>query len=65
MGVTSVIKGFTDKYDVDKLVYFEEFNDINDALHREKCIKKWNRAWKLSLIEQYNPQWNDLYETII
>jgi putative endonuclease len=50
---------------IDKLVYFEEFNDINDALHREKCIKKWNRAWKLSLIEQYNPQWNDLYETII
>lgn len=54
------IEGFTKKYKIDKLVYFEEYSDIKDAIHREKCLKKWNRAWKLKLIEKDNPNWNDL-----
>ncbi len=55
---------FTKKYGVDKLVYFEQFGDIGDAIHREKCIKKWNRAWKLRLIEKDNPSWSDLYDKL-
>ena len=43
------------------LVYFEEYADIRDAITREKQLKKWNRAWKIRLIEKMNPQWNDLY----
>ena len=58
------IKGFTSQYNVDKLVYFEIHDDIRGAILREKCIKKWNRKWKLQLIEDQNPQWNDLYFTL-
>lgn len=61
----SLIDGFTKKYSVNKLVYAEEFNYINEAIHREKCIKKWNRTWKLELINGKNPQWEDLYETML
>ncbi len=57
-------KGFTSRYDVDKLVFFEEFNDITDAIHREKCIKRWNRGWKTKLIYETNPEWEDLYQNI-
>ncbi|MFZ5982426.1 MAG: GIY-YIG nuclease family protein [Patescibacteria group bacterium] len=57
--------GFTKKYGVDKLVYYDQTNDINSALAREKAIKKWNRAWKIKLIEKENPNWNDLYFNII
>jgi putative endonuclease len=53
--------GFTRKYEVTKLVHFEEFSAVEEAIHREKCIKKWNRRWKLRLIEENNPQWEDLY----
>ena len=56
-----LIDGFTKKYDINKLIYTEEFNDVYAAIYREKCIKKWNRSWKLKLIEQYNPEWEDLY----
>ena len=56
-----LMPGFTKKYDVTKLVHIEEFAAIEEAIHREKCIKKWNRQWKLRLIEENNPQWNDLY----
>ena len=59
-----LVEGFTKKYAVDKLVYTEEFNDINNAISREKTIKKWNRAWKLRLIEQQNPEWKDLYDLL-
>jgi len=59
------VSGFTEKYNVSKLVYVEEFDNINEALHREKCIKKWNRKWKLRIIEEQNPDWNDLYENIL
>lgn len=57
------IDGFTKKYNLFLLVYIEEFQNIKDAIYREKCIKKWNRSWKLKLIEEQNPSWKDLYET--
>ncbi len=55
-----LIKGFSSKYSLDKLVYFEETGDIQSALNREKQLKKWNRSWKIELIERYNPEWKDL-----
>ena len=55
------VAGFTKKYNVDKLVYYEAFTGILDAIQREKQMKKWNRAWKIQLIEQSNPTWKDLY----
>ena len=57
------IGGFTKKYEVDKLVYAESFQYVQEAIWREKCIKKWNRGWKIRLIESDNPQWKDLTET--
>jgi len=57
--------GFCKKYDVKQLVYFEQHNTAESAITREKQIKKWNRAWKLKLIEKDNPQWNDLYDLIL
>ena len=58
------VEGFTQKYDVSKLVYFEQTSDVHSALARERQLKKWNRAWKINLIEKNNPQWKDLYETL-
>ena len=55
-----VVEGFTKEYSIDKLVYYETTNDINSALLREKQLKKWNRQWKLELIEKENPDWIDL-----
>ena len=55
------IKGFTQKYKVHQLVYFEEGSDIRDAIEAEKRIKKWSRKAKLELIEKRNPYWHDLY----
>jgi putative endonuclease len=57
-------EGFTKKHEVHKLVYFEQFDDIENAIRREKRLKKWNRAWKVRLIEQLNPNWDDLYPSI-
>jgi putative endonuclease len=57
-------EGFTKRYDVERLVYFECFADIENAIRREKRLKKWTRAWKISLIEKENPNWNDLYAGI-
>ena len=62
---TKIVKGFTEKYGVDKLVYTEEYDDVNDAIHREKCLKKWNRSWKIRLIEEVNPEWKDLSECLL
>jgi len=61
----NLVKGFTSKYNVHRLVYYEETNDIDVALNREKQLKKWRRKWKLELIEKMNPEWRDLYEEII
>jgi putative endonuclease len=57
---SNAIEGFTKEHSVHILVYYENFNDIQTALAREKQIKKWNRAWKLNLIEKDNPEWRDL-----
>jgi putative endonuclease len=54
------ITGFTQKYNVTKLIYYEQYFDIRIAIEREKCIKRWKRQWKLNLIEKYNPHWEDL-----
>ncbi|MCE5321682.1 GIY-YIG nuclease family protein [bacterium] len=54
------LEGFTKKYNVNMLVYFDQTSDVNAAIAREKQIKKWNRAWKLQLIESMNPNWDDL-----
>jgi len=58
---TEIVKGFTSKYNVKHLVYYECTEDIQSALAREKAMKKWNRKWKLNLIESVNPEWRDLY----
>ena len=60
-----VADGFTKKYGVNKLVYYEETTDVNSAIAREKQLKNWQRKWKLELIEKFNPQWEDLYHKII
>ncbi|TET46906.1 GIY-YIG nuclease family protein [candidate division TA06 bacterium] len=59
-----IIEGFTKKYGVHLLVYYELHDDIISAITREKQIKKWNRAWKLELIERKNPDWRDLWEEL-
>jgi putative endonuclease len=53
--------GFTQRYSIHRLVYYEGYADIYAAIQREKRIKKWNRAWKIRLIEKHNPTWKDLY----
>jgi putative endonuclease len=60
-----VVKGFTQKYNVDKLVYFEQYSDPENAIKREKRLKKYNRKWKLELIEKENPEWRDLYTELV
>jgi putative endonuclease len=57
--------GFTKRYDVKSLVYFEPHETITTALQREKNIKHWSREWKIDLIVGYNPDWRDLYEEIV
>ena len=60
-----VVKGFTDRYNVDKLVHYEVFQDELNAIHREKILKNWHRQWKINLIQKGNPNWIDLYNEII
>jgi putative endonuclease len=60
-----VVEGFTKKYGVHRLVYYELHDDMENAIIREKRLKKWNRAWKLRLIEETNVDWKDLYESIL
>ena len=55
---SKLIESFTEKYDVARLVYFEQFDDPENAIKREKRLKKWNRAWKIRLIEELNPNWD-------
>ena len=59
-----VFEGFTKKYGVHTLVYYEMHASMAEAIQREKQLKKWNRAWKLALIEEANPQWHDLWPEI-
>jgi putative endonuclease len=58
------VDGFTKRYGVHMLVHAEPFHDITVAIKREKQLKKWNRAWKIALIEKGNPNWKDLYQTL-
>jgi len=60
-----LVQGFTKRYGVHRLVYYELHEDMVSAIKREKQMKKWNRAWKLELIEKQNPGWRDLWEGII
>jgi putative endonuclease len=55
-----LVQGFTEKYNVNKLVYFEETGDVNSALAREKQLKNWHREWKINLISDFNPDWKDI-----
>ena len=59
-----VVKGFTERYGVSRLVYFEPFGDVRVAIQREKQLKRWTRTWKVQLIEGKNPNWEDLYPSI-
>ena len=61
---SNFVDGFTKKYGVKRLVYFEQYDDIENAIRREKRLKQWNRAWKVRLIESVNPNWDDLYPGI-
>ena len=61
---SKLIESFTEKHDVVKLVYFEQFDDPENAIKREKRLKKWNRDCKIRLIEKHNPNWDDLYPGI-
>jgi len=60
-----IIGGFTKRYDVHLLVYYEQCTDVSAVIWREKRLKKWNRAWKIKLIETSNPEWRDLYPDLI
>ena len=60
-----LVGGFTKKYKVNKLVYFEQFEDIREAIRREKQLKEWRRDWKIKLIEDNNPNWVDLYDSLL
>ncbi|MGA8651295.1 MAG: GIY-YIG nuclease family protein [Xanthobacteraceae bacterium] len=61
---TNAVRGFTSRYHVHLLVWFEGYDDPLTAITREKEIKKWRRAWKVNLIEQSNPEWADLFESL-
>ncbi len=61
---TGTMEGFTERYGLTRLVYYEWHDRIIDAIQREKNIKHWKRAWKVDLIEKMNPEWTDLYETL-
>ncbi len=60
-----LVEGFTKKYNVDRLVYFELHEDMPSAIEREKHLKEWKRRWKIELIEKENPLWTDLYESLL
>jgi putative endonuclease len=62
---SGLVDGFTKRYGLKRLVYFEQFEDIRDAIQREHNIKHWPRAWKVRLIVASNPAWDDLYDTIV
>lgn len=59
-----LVKGFTKKYHIHRLVYYEIFGDRDMALKREKQLKRWRREWKIALIEKDNPNWDGLYDSI-
>jgi len=62
---TNVVEGFTKKYGIHLLVWYEVHEIMDSAIQREKSLKKWQRKWKMDLIESFNPEWKDLYKTIV
>ena len=60
-----LIDGFTKKYGVHRLVYYEQYDDVVNAIQREKRLKKWNRQWKIELFGKDNPEWKDIYLQLI
>ncbi len=60
-----LIDGFTKKYNLNKLVYYEVYDEINEAIKREKQLKSWKRDWKIELVEKMNNNWDDLYDEIL
>ncbi len=60
-----IVEGFTEKYNVDRLIYYEQTEDVETALNREKQLKRWHRRWKINLIKEFNPEMKDLFESII
>ena len=62
---SGLYKGFTSKYGVDKLVWFETYQDVREAIVREKRLKLWKRDWKIRLVEDLNPDWQDLYPSLL
>jgi len=60
-----LVEGFTSRYNIDELVWFEQSDSIESAIAREKQLKEWKRAWKIELIEKANPYWNDLYAGLV
>ena len=60
----NLVDGFTKKYNVHNLVYYEIHDDVTQAITREKQLKKWKRNWKLELIDKMSPNWDDLYDTL-
>ena len=61
----NLVEGFTKKYSVHQLVWYEQHVDMKSAIEREKSIKKWKRDWKIALIEEQNPKWRDLYDSLL
>jgi putative endonuclease len=61
----NLIDGFTKEHNVHTLVYYEYHNEVEEAIQREKQMKKWNRKWKIRLIEEKNPEWKDLFDEIL
>jgi putative endonuclease len=61
----NVVKGFTERYSVHQLVWYELHETMESAIRKEKMLKNWKRVWKLELIERSNPNWQDLYETVV
>ncbi len=61
---TNIVEGFTKKYNVKNLVYYEVTPSLMSAIEREKQLKRWNRSWKIKIIEEFNPTWRDLYNEI-
>ena len=59
------VEGFTERYGVNTLVWYEVHETMESAIHREKAIKNWKRAWKINVIEAMNPQWRDLYDDLL
>lgn len=58
-------EGFTKRYRIHRLIYYEELNNVNDAITREKRMKKWKRSWKIELIKSVNYEWRDLYGELL